>query len=354
MTINSKNTKADILAAYKDIEKQKKALEAQIKKNTNNSPVINYASTEKTASIINNSKLEDIASTIQALAQIKSSFGGAVGSLSEQLITEATKLESVRNEIEREKTELKELHQLTKVDESTIDTLLKQYQISAKKFAEELSQQQESDRQEIETLKQGWAKEKEHHNRFIKTRNEEYRKTQQREKEEYEYNLDLARDLDEEEYEQQKKQQQQELELNRQELTKQWQEKEAAIVQQEREYAEAKEKVTAFEEQLKAKIKQGKEQGKGIGTYQAKIKADLRAREIEGETQNYQLRIESLEDTIDRKETRINKLSLQLDSSLQQVQDLAVKAIEGTSNRNSFEAMKAIAMEQAKTQTKGK
>lgn len=355
MTINSKSTKAQILAAYKDIEKQKKILEAEIKKGVNsNNSVANSRSAVKTLPNINNSKNKDITNTIQALAHIKSGFGGAVSNLSEQLITEATKLEVVRNKIDLEKTELKELHKLTEVEESTIDTLIEQYQTNSKKFAEQLSQQQESDRLELETLKQSWAKEKENHSRFIKTRNEEYRKATQRAKEEYEYNLDLARDLDEEEYEQHKKQQQQELESTRQELLKQWQEKEATIAQQEQEYTEAKEKVAAFEEQLRSKIKQAKEEGKGIGNYQGKIKADLRTREIEGETQNYQLRVESLEDTIEHQENRINKLSQQLDSSLQQVQDLAVKAIEGTSNRNSFEAMKAIALEQAKTQNKGK
>ncbi|MEL6930654.1 MAG: hypothetical protein AAFO95_18760, partial [Cyanobacteria bacterium J06600_6] len=76
--------------------------------------------------------------------------------------------------------------------------------------------------------------------------------------------------------------------------------------------------------------------------------------EIAGEQQNYQLQIESLEQTIRHQATRISKLSQQLDGSLQQVQNLAVKAIEGTSNRNSFEAVKAIAIEQAKTPQKGK
>ena len=84
------------------------------------------------------------------------------------------------------------------------------------------------------------------------------------------------------------------------------------------------------------------------------MKADLRIKEIDGEKQNYQLRIQALEQTIETQEARINKLSQQLDAAQKQVQDLAVKAIEGASNRKSFEAMKEIAMEQAKTQQKGK
>ena len=76
--------------------------------------------------------------------------------------------------------------------------------------------------------------------------------------------------------------------------------------------------------------------------------------QLQGEKQNYQLRVQALEATIQNQETRIHKLSEQLDMAQKQVQDLAVKAIEGSSNRKSFEAMKEIAMEQAKTPQKTK
>jgi len=75
---------------------------------------------------------------------------------------------------------------------------------------------------------------------------------------------------------------------------------------------------------------------------------------VEGQKRNYELRIQSLEQTIQNQEAWINNLSKQLDAALKQVQDLAVKAIEGASNINSYQALKEIAMEQAKAQTKMK
>lgn len=362
MAINSKSTKAEILAAYKEIEKQKKSLESQLKNMPKTNSVISKTSHQatnkitqtKSSALINKDNKQDITQTILSLEKIKNSCGAALSNLSESLITESTQLEKVREEINQEKYELKELHNLEKIIASTIDDLIEKYQLSDRKFAEELSQQKDKSHQEIEELKQAWAKEQETHYRAIKNRDEEYHKTQQRLREEYEYNLDLARDIDEEEYNQEKKCRQEELESTRQTLEKEWSEKEVEIANLEQEYAIAKEKVTAFEEQLSSKIKQAKEEGKAIEAYQAKVKTNLRAKEIEGQAKNYELRIESLEQTIRHQGIRISKLSEQLDTSLKQVQDLAVKAIEGSSNRNSFEAMKAIALEQAKTQTKGK
>ena len=362
MSINSKNTKAEILAAYKELEKQKKSLELQIRQQGQKSAAVSASvatptaknSSSKAAPNFKQNYNGDLADTIQSLEKIQGGFGGAVSSLSEQLIFEATALEEVKTEIATQTQELENLHQLTDIDDSTIDFLLEQYQTSIKQFSEEYDRQEAQDKREIKDLKQKWLKEQQTHHQAIAARNEADRKNQQREEEEYQYKLDLARDLDESEYTQKRKVRQEELVETLQQIEQQWQQKEAEIAEQEQEYAAAAAKVKAFESQLNSKIKQGTEEGKGIAIYQAKTKADLRDREIEGEKQNYQLQIESLEQTIKHQATRISKLSQQLDSSLQQVQDLAVKAIEGTANRNSFEAVKAIAMEQAKTPQKGK
>ncbi|NJS16375.1 MAG: hypothetical protein HC787_04295, partial [Nostocaceae cyanobacterium CSU_2_110] len=103
-----------------------------------------------------------------------------------------------------------------------------------------------------------------------------------------------------------------------------------------------------------AAIRKATEEGKGIAHYQAKVKANLLAKEVEGQKAFYQQRIQSLEQTITNQETRVGSLSKQLESALKQVQDLAVKAIEGSANVNSYQAIKEIALEQAKSPMKSK
>ncbi|MDY7022873.1 MAG: hypothetical protein SWJ54_16255, partial [Cyanobacteriota bacterium] len=188
----------------------------------------------------------------------------------------------------------------------------------------------------------------------IQERNENYQQSQARDVELYHYNLELQRDLDHEEYEQTQQTLYKQLDDVKQEQEKQWEEREKNIAETEKEYAEVKAKVEEFSQQLEANIKRGKETGRNIGNYQAKIKADLLAKEVEGQKQFFELRVQSLSETINNQENRIQSLSKQLDAALKQVQDLAVKAIEGTSNVSSFQAMKEIALEQAKNPQKGK
>ena len=185
-------------------------------------------------------------------------------------------------------------------------------------------------------------------------RNETQTKMQRRETEEYEYMLTRDRKLSDETYEQQQESFYQALEALRQAQEKQWAEREKTVEERETDFDELKAKVEAQPEELQTAIKRAKEEGKGIANQQAKITADLAAKEVEGQTRAYDLQIQSLKETIQTQDGRLQTLSKQLDAALKQVQDLAVKAIEGASNASSFQAVKEIAIEQAKTQNKNK
>ncbi|BAQ66503.1 hypothetical protein [Geminocystis sp. NIES-3709] len=370
--VNSKSTKAEILAAYQELEQEKTNLEKQVNLAQKQAQVQQKA-LENAQTIVANSSVQppvkapvkppenspvksmnNIEQIIHSLEQLQIGFGSAVSQLSEQLITEASSLEKLEGDIQGEINQLEELHSLDTIEEDTLVNLLATYEESQKTFFDEYNQRHETLGEELENLKKDWLKEQENKQREIKQRNEVYGKNKQRENEEYQYNLQLTRQLDRENYEQELNQLYKDLEEGKKQQEKIWEEREKTISEKEKEYAEAKQKVAEFETKLENEIKKAKEEGKGIGNYQAKIKADLRQKEINGESQNYQLRIQALESTILSNENRINSLSQQLDSALKQVQDLAIKAIEGTSNRNSFEAMKEVALEQAKNQQKGK
>ena len=362
--VNSKNTKAEILEAFAELKKEKSALETEIKELNQEGKTITKNSVDsiskqpekEVGKFMNLNQTKNKPSmqyTIENLLRVQTGFGGAISELSEKLTSEATKLEEVIQQVAEEIQELKDLHSLENIEENTLDNLIEQYEQTAKEFESEFSDRQENFQQEIESSKQAWEKEQQEHQRSIKERNEQQNKVRQRDAETYEYELELQRDLDIDEYEQNKKNLYKELEESQQQQEKQWLEREQSISEREKEYAEVKAKVEDFEKQLETNIKNGKENGKNIGNYQAKVKADLLAKEVEGEKQYYELRIQSLQQTIQNQEQRIKNLSQQLDSTLTQVQDLAVKAIEGASNSRSFQAMKEIVLEQKNQQKKG-
>lgn len=355
--VSDKSTKAQILEAYKEAAEEKAALELQIKQ-LNASPkqaaVPEKLIVEAQKSMVLTQTQQKMQSTIDNLILLQFGFGGAVSELSEKLTSEATKLEELRRVVGEEVQQLQELHSLEDVAEDTLDNLIQQYEESAKTFTDELSERRETVEQELLELRLAWEKEQELQKLTVTERNDNQQKARSRDEELYDYDLNLQRNLDIEEYEQRQQRLYQEIEEFRQEQEKQWAEREKSISERESLSADVKAKVEAFPKELEANIKNGKDTGRNIGNYQAKVKADLLAKDIEGQKQNYELQIQGMLQTIQNQDARLASLSQQLDSALKQVQDLAVKAIEGSSNLSSFQAVREIAIEQAKTQQKNK
>jgi hypothetical protein len=356
---NEKNTKVEILQAYEELAKEKVALKSQVDQlaKANNSvtqqPEQPKIVEPKIAMNQPKTVQQKMNNTIESLVKIQMGFGSAASELSEQLTTQASTLAEIQESVGNEVKELKELHNL-EVSENTLDNLIESYEENSKAYQEEFSQRYEVLSQEILQQRNTWEKEQEEYKRTLKDRNDNLNKNRQRDATEYKYDLELQRKLEVDEYAQRQKALYKELEELKQEIDKQWTEREKAISEREKQFEEYKVKVEVFPKEKEAAIKKATEEGKGIGYYQAKVKSDLYGKEVEGQKRFYEQRLQSLEQTITNQETRILNLSKQLESALKQVQDLAVKAIEGTSNVSSYQAMKEIALEQAKSQVKNK
>jgi DNA repair exonuclease SbcCD ATPase subunit len=305
---SDKNTKAQILEAYDQLAQQQKALETQLKQLQKEAkdkpPVASEKQVQQPVAAMNQQPvvLDKMVSTIDTIVKLQSGFGSAVSELSEKLTTEAAQLAELQNSVAEEIQQLEELHDLEEIKEDTLDVLIQAYEDNSKAFQEELSQRRETLDQEIQELRKAWEKEQEEHKRSIKERNDEQSKEHQRNAKEYDYELTLQRSLDNDEYEQTQKSLYKQLEEAKQEQEKQWNEREKAIAEREKQFEELKAKVDAFEKEKETAIRKAKEEGKGIANYQVKVKADLQTKEIEGNKRFYELRIQSLEQTIQSSE----------------------------------------------------
>lgn len=341
---SEKNTKAEILAAFDELLKEKKALETETKEPKPEPK-------PKTPPML--APPQNMTSVIESLDRLQLNFGSAISDLSEKLTLEATKLQDLQQSVSTEVEQLQTLHNL-QLTEDSLDTLIQQYGDSFKTFTNELNQRRQTINQELTQSKKAWTKEQDDHRRSIKERNEILNKNRQRDGKEYIYALTLQRKLSNEDFEQEKKRLYQEISELRETRQKEWEQREKAIADRETQFTELKTKVEAFPQQLESALKRAKEEGKGIAAHQAKVKADLAAKDIEGQKRSYEIRLQALMETLQNQESRIQSLSDQLSNALKQVQDLAVKAIEGASNVSSAQMFKEIAIEQAKTQNKNK
>ena len=347
----SRNTKNEILDMYDELLQEKEQLAAKVEQLFKEK----QAAEKGAGKIIDKgrpaapSTLDGI---IETLSMLRPGFGDAVSELSAKLLAEASKLTELRHNVEEEMQQLESLHGLTVADE-TLNQLIQDYIEKSTTFETEAKQQQEAFEQEMMEKKKAWHKEQQEHARFINERHETTQKTEQREAAEYKYELERQRKLDNDTYEQEQEKLRKALEEFEETKKREWAGREKQIGGQEQEFAELQAKVEKFPKELENAVKKAKEEGTAMAHRQTQMKADLREKETEGEHRVYELKIQALEDTIANQQQQIQGLSTQLNAAIKQVQDLAVKAIEGASSAGSLRAVKEVALEQAKNVQKG-
>lgn len=348
MNISTKSTKQELVKAYKDLQKQYNALEAQVGSGGGGSSHGGGDDDD-----VGPGEVVDIVGIIHSLRGLRGRFGDAVRTLQQKQSTEATTLGELRSGIDANIRHLAELHGIT-AGEGTLVELLTSYRETAKAAEEGLSARKKELSAAAEAARLAWKKEQEEHAKAEREAKDALDKAQRREAAEYEYVTKQRREADADAGAQAKKAAEAELAGLREARDKAWAEREKAIAEREAEYAALRAKKDAHPAALESASKKAEDEGRGLARQQAKIAADLLAKENDGKRRVFELKIASLEGQIKKQVAQIDNLSKQLATALKQAQDLAVKAIEGASNATSFNAIREIAMEQAKTGAKNK
>ena len=112
---------------------------------------------------------------------------------------------------------------------------------------------------------------------------------------------------------------------------KAWAERERLLAERQPKLEEYKQKLESIPTELEAAIKKAREDAIKE-TYDAeKFKASLLEKETAGAEKLYEVRVQSLESTIERNNAHIAELTAELQIVMKQAQELAMKAVQGTS-----------------------
>ncbi len=124
--------------------------------------------------------------------------------------------------------------------------------------------------------------------------------------------------------------------------------REAAIKEKETELASLQEQVKTFPEKLEREILKVKKETEKIFKQEMEQSLMLCRKEAEWETKIYEQKIQFLEETIKGLKGSIKDLESDAAKSVDQLTQIAEKAIEGASQFKAFSSVKEIAMEQAR------
>jgi hypothetical protein len=352
--VSMKNTKAQILDAYAQLQSEHEQLQARYKKLIQerdqlaqrvSTPAAKVtAETPKRAAPLS---AQSVNAIVEGLATLRAGFGGALNDLSSQLTAEVAALQALRRQIQEKTDRLQTLYGIS-VNENTLDELIETYIAKSQAYEEQIKQKREAFEQTLDQKRESWAQEVKAQAQAIKERDDRLKTERKREAQEFEYDLRMARALEAEQYEQDMRARYRELEATVAAKQQAWAKREKAIAEQEQTYRNLESRAGSLAKELESAIKQAEKDSTDMARREAKIRDDALAKEEEGNKRVAELKIASLQATIDKQAQQMAGLSAQLDAVVKQSQSLAVKAIEGASHETSFQSIREIALEQAK------
>ena len=274
---------------------------------------------------------------VQRLSSIGLEISKSLADLSEKLVQEVDQLARVREAVALETKELERLHKID-VAATALDQLIQDHRTQQAQLEAEIAAQREA-----------WETEEQERAAAEKEYEDSLKKQRQREMEEFEYKKALERKKAQDKYDEEIRLLDKKNKEKQETLEKSWLQRETSIKEKEEEWARLKKEVDEFPTRLKREI--DKVVADAVKSAEDKLQQQMVLIKKDGETEKRvaELQIQSLQNTLARQTAEVDVLHKQLDEAKRQVQDIAVKAIEGASGAKALSHVNQIAIEQAKT-----
>ncbi|MBI4454836.1 MAG: hypothetical protein HY644_02945 [Acidobacteria bacterium] len=341
--ISMTSTKQEMLDAYNTLLKQ-----LQEKRQTELKPEQRVEEKKVREAI----KVADSLSTegvVKEISSLRLEVGKMLAQLSDRLEEEVHKYQGIQQAFEIKQQELKEVYEIER-SAATLAALIEAQRQKQEGFEAEMASRKEALQSEIDMMRAEWKKEKELRDLELKEQLAAEAKRREREKEEYQYVFKREQRLTKDSFEDEKARLEKDIALKKEAMEKELAEREKVLSRREEELNELRARVNAFPKEMEKAVGEAVREATARVQVEAKNREELSKKEFEGERKVLATRIESLEQGVKEQNEQIAKLSQRLEKAYQQVQDIAVKAVESSSNSKSISALQQLVAEQSRKQ----
>lgn len=273
---------------------------------------------------------------VEQISKLGLEVSRSLNGISERLVEEVNRLNALRAAVELERKEIERLHKID-VAAAALDQLVDEHARRKAEFEAEM-----------EAQRAVWEENVRNTERERKEQDEALKKQRQREIDEYEYRKNLERKRAQDKYEEEMRLLEKKNQEKQEALEKSWAQREAALREQEEELARLRKESAEFPARLEKETQRAAEQAAAEARRAAEQAALVSQKETEAERRVAALQIKTLEELVARQNAQIAELQKQVEEAKRQVQEIAVRAIEGASGARALAHINEIAMEQAK------
>jgi hypothetical protein len=340
-TLTEKNTKQEMLDAYKALVRQlqeKRAAELNPEKR------VQEKQAEEAVAVAVDLSPDGVE---RALGNLKADIGQSLAEIAERMASEVTRFKAIQKAVESKERELQELYGIEKAATSLAALIEAQHQ-KRQDFEGDLGRQKEELTREIDSTRTEWEKEKKSHELELRERDNLEKKNREREKEEFAYLFKREQQSVRDKLNDEKAAVEKEILAKRESVAKELAEREKAVAAQEKELTDLRQKAVLFSKDLDSAVDKAVKDVADRLKLEAKNREELLRKEFEGERNVFAARTESLEKMNKDLSDQNAKLSKQLEAAYQKVQEIAEKAIEGSSQAKSLADLQKLLAEQGR------
>jgi hypothetical protein len=284
---------------------------------------------------------------VKSIGELRSAIGKTLAQLSDRLEEEVGKYVQIQRAIMAKEAELKDIYDIQK-SASTLTALIESQQKRRDEFDAEMAADKEQLTQEIETTRLDWETERKSREAEIKEQANIEQRRRDRERDEYRYTFAREQQLAKDKFADETARAEKELADRTAEANKQLQSRETAIAEREQELTDLRNRVAALPKELDTAVSKAVKETTDRVNAAGVAREELLKREFAGERNVLTTKITSLEHSVKEQSEQISRLLAQSEKAYVQVQDIAVKAIEGSSASKSLANLQQMLAEQSR------
>ena len=283
----------------------------------------------------------------QDLTTLKTEIVKTLAVIAEKLDAEVCRYAEIKRAVEVKETELADIYEIQK-SASSLAALLEVQQQKRDEYEAETAEKKEELAAEIESTRAEWQEEKAAHDLELKEQQAAEKKNRDREREDYEYKFKREQQLAREKFEDEKAHVARDIQVKRVEMEAALAERERVVAARENEWNELRKKVDSAPKEMDATVAAAVKEAVTRAQQEAKNREELMRKEFDGERNVLLARIDSLEKTVKDQSSQLLKLSQQIEKAYGQVQDIAVKSVEGVARVKAAAQAEQYAAEQGR------
>ena len=286
-------------------------------------------------------------SVVRSIGDLKSTIARTLTQLSDRLEEEIGKYSQICRAIAAKESELQEIYEIQR-SASTLLAFLDTQQRKQEEMQRDFQIEKEQLELEIETTRAEWEKERKQHEQESKERDTAEQKRRQRELEEYKYSFAREQQLARDQAGDELGKAQKELQQRQAQLEREWGEREKTLAACEQELTELRARDTGFAHELETATERAAADAVGRAEQRHQAAQELLRRELEGEKNVLATKIAALERTVQEQAEQLGRLEQQAEKAYAQVQEIAVRAIEGSASTKQLANLQQLFAEQVR------